>query len=98
MRTRPQVTSAEEPDGGNPHIRFWRGLGLGNRPGLLDNSRRSRLRAETLYVTARCNEGLGVCGPLRSPEKPAQMSTVRKIGQLRPRSWQGQHNSPRRDQ
>jgi hypothetical protein len=34
-----QVTSAEEPDGGNLHVRIWRGLGLGNRPGLLYSSR-----------------------------------------------------------
>ncbi len=39
MSQRPQDTSAEEPDGGNPHIRFWGGPGLGNRPGLLNSSR-----------------------------------------------------------
>jgi len=38
MTKRPQDTSAEEPDGGNPHIRFRRGPGLGNQPGLLNNS------------------------------------------------------------
>ena len=27
MRT-PQATSAEEPDGGNLHVRIWRGPGL----------------------------------------------------------------------
>jgi len=37
MKQRPPDTSAEEPDGGNPHIRFWGGPGLGHRPGLLDN-------------------------------------------------------------
>jgi hypothetical protein len=37
MSTRPQDTSAEEPDGGNPHIRFRGGPRLGDRPGLLNN-------------------------------------------------------------
>jgi len=36
MRKRPQDTSAEEPDGGNPHIRFRGGPRLGDRPGLLN--------------------------------------------------------------
>jgi hypothetical protein len=36
MTERPQDTSAEEPDGGNPHIRFRGGPGSGNRPGLLN--------------------------------------------------------------
>jgi hypothetical protein len=31
-----QDTPAEEPDGGNPHVRFRRGPGLSNRPGLLN--------------------------------------------------------------
>ncbi len=35
MNTQPQDTSAEEPDGGNPHIRFRGGPRLGDRPGLL---------------------------------------------------------------
>jgi hypothetical protein len=37
MNTQPQDTSAEEPDGGNPHIRFRRGPRQGDRPGLLNN-------------------------------------------------------------
>jgi hypothetical protein len=37
MSKRPQGTSAEEPDGGNPHIRFRGGPRRGNRPGLLNN-------------------------------------------------------------
>jgi hypothetical protein len=36
MNKRPQDTSAEEPDGGNPHIRFRGGPGRGNQPGLLN--------------------------------------------------------------
>src|SRR5580704_16173795 len=32
-----QVTSAEEPDGGNLHVRIWRGAGLRKRLGLLNN-------------------------------------------------------------
>ena len=36
MSKRPQDTSAEEPDGGNPHIRFRGGPRLGDRPGLLN--------------------------------------------------------------
>ena len=36
MTQRPQDTSAEEPDGGNPHIRFRGGPRLGDRPGLLN--------------------------------------------------------------
>ena len=34
MRT-PQATSAEEPDGGNLHVRIWRGPGLRKWLGLL---------------------------------------------------------------
>ena len=37
MSKRPQDTSAEEPDGGNPHIRFRGGPRQGDRPGLLNN-------------------------------------------------------------
>jgi len=36
MTKRPQATSAEEPDGGNPHIRFRGGPRQGDRPGLLN--------------------------------------------------------------
>jgi len=36
MNKRPQDTSAEEPDGGNPHIRFRGGPRQGDRPGLLN--------------------------------------------------------------
>ena len=36
MNKRSQDTPAEEPDGGNPHIRFRGGPGLGNQPGLLN--------------------------------------------------------------
>ena len=37
MSKRPQDTSAEEPNGGNLHVRLRRGPGRGNRPGLLNN-------------------------------------------------------------
>jgi hypothetical protein len=40
MNKRPQDTSAEEPDGGNPHIRFRGGPRQGDRPGLLNNFHR----------------------------------------------------------
>src|SRR6266567_4542820 len=36
MRKRPQDTSAEEPNGGNLHVRLRRGPERGNRPGLLN--------------------------------------------------------------
>src|SRR3984893_9907977 len=36
MTRKPQDTSAEEPDGGNLHVRIRRGPGLGDRPGLLN--------------------------------------------------------------
>ena len=36
MTRKPQDTSAEEPDGGNLHVRFQRGPGRGVRPGLLN--------------------------------------------------------------
>src|ERR1700730_12927035 len=36
MTKRPQDTSAEEPDGGNLHVRIRRGPGRGNQPGLLN--------------------------------------------------------------
>src|ERR1700687_3682993 len=36
MARKPQDTSAEEPDGGNLHVRFRGGPGRGNRPGLLN--------------------------------------------------------------
>jgi sterol carrier protein 2 len=38
MSKQPQDTSAEEPDGGNPHIRFRGGPRQGDRPGLLNSS------------------------------------------------------------
>jgi hypothetical protein len=37
MTRTPQDTSAEEPDGGNLQVRFRRGPGRGNPPGLLNN-------------------------------------------------------------
>lgn len=37
MDKRPQDTSAEEPNGGNLHVRLRRGPGRGNRPGLLNS-------------------------------------------------------------
>src|SRR6202035_4349347 len=37
MSKRPQDTSAEEPDGGNPHIRFRGGPRQGDRTGLLNS-------------------------------------------------------------
>jgi xylulose-5-phosphate/fructose-6-phosphate phosphoketolase len=41
MTKRSQDTSAEEPDGGNPHIRFRGGPRQGDRPGLLDSENTS---------------------------------------------------------
>ena len=41
-----QVTSAEEPDGGNLHVRIWRGAGLRKWLGLLHN------RAESAAVSS----------------------------------------------
>ncbi len=38
MSKQPQDTSAEEPDGGNPHIRFRGGPRQGDRPGLLNST------------------------------------------------------------
>ncbi len=43
----PQDTSAEEPDGGNLQVRFRRGPGSGDRPGLL-NSEFHRFQARSL--------------------------------------------------
>jgi hypothetical protein len=43
MTKRPQDTSAEEPDGGNLHVRIRRGPGRGNQPGLLNKWQRARL-------------------------------------------------------
>lgn len=37
MSERPPDAPAEEPDGGNPHIRFRGGPRQGDRPGLLNN-------------------------------------------------------------
>ncbi|SRR6266404_1008833 len=39
MTKRPQDTSAEEPNGGNLHVRFRGGPELGNRLGLLNNTK-----------------------------------------------------------
>jgi len=36
MSKQLQATSAKEPDGGNPHIRFRGGPRQGDRPGLLN--------------------------------------------------------------
>ena len=38
------VTSAEEPDGGNLHVRFRRGPGRGNQPRLLNSECSAVLR------------------------------------------------------
>jgi hypothetical protein len=39
MNQRPQDTSAEEPEGGNPHIRFRGWPRPGDQPGLLNRVR-----------------------------------------------------------
>ena len=52
MNTQPQDTSAEEPDGGNPHIRFRGGPGRGNQPGLLN---RWTPRGAHLLLQSRAN-------------------------------------------
>jgi hypothetical protein len=44
MTKDPRDTPAEEPDGGNPHVRFRRGPGLSDRPGLL-NKRKTGISA-----------------------------------------------------
>jgi len=68
MHTRPQDTSAEEPDGGNPHFRFRGGPRLGDRPGLLNNrmsffGRASLRHAIREYMThyhgERNHQGIG---------------------------------------
>ena len=46
MSKRPQDTSAEEPNGGNLHVRLGRGPGRGNRPGLLNKKARSSRSGE----------------------------------------------------
>ena len=46
MTERPQDTPAEEPDGGNPHIRFRGGPRRGDRPGLLNNKMPAEVMAE----------------------------------------------------
>src|SRR5580692_8530082 len=48
MSKRPQDTSAEEPDGGNPHIRFRGGPRQGDRPGLLNKFASTRLVARDI--------------------------------------------------
>ena len=45
MTRDPRDTSAEEPDGGNLQVRFRRGPGSGNRPGLLNKSKAKMLRS-----------------------------------------------------
>jgi hypothetical protein len=57
MSKRPQDTSAEEPDGGNPHIRFRGGPRQGDRPGLLNKksgSQKSECPSE--LIDARIKE------------------------------------------
>ena len=54
MTRDPRDTSAEEPDGGNLHVRFRRGPGSGNRPGLLNKRKqRSRVPAKVKAVRTR---------------------------------------------
>jgi len=48
-----QVTSAEEPDGGNLHVRIWRGPGLRKRLGLLYTRAASIARAQPLRTLPR---------------------------------------------
>lgn len=48
MTKDPRDTPAEEPDGGNPHVRFRRGLGLSDRPGLLNSGTRMILAVALL--------------------------------------------------
>lgn len=53
MHKRPQDTPAEEPDGGNPHIRFRGGPGLVNRPRQLNSDKihaQHLARKAVLYV------------------------------------------------
>src|SRR5207249_261919 len=48
----PQVTSAEEPDGGNLLVRIWRGAGVGNLPAYSTTVFCYRCRADNAAHTA----------------------------------------------
>ena len=63
MTLKPQDTSAEEPEGGNPHIRFRGGPRQGDRPGLLNNSLMMLLPDGVRQRVCRCTHGC--IGPTR---------------------------------
>ncbi len=90
MSQRPQDTSAEEPDGGNPHIRFWGGPGLGNRPGLLNSSPAMPMywaaggqdRPVNLQESLSLWRPLGSCATLRSTRMIARIERRVTRGQI----------------
>lgn len=57
----PQDTSAEEPDGGNLQVRFRRGPGSGDRPGLLNN------RKDLIALMAAVAATAALCGCASAP-------------------------------
>ena len=62
MSKRPQDTSAEEPDGGNPHIRFRGGPRQGDRPGLLNNKTVTIVRAIAICTAAAVGQSAYAAG------------------------------------
>jgi hypothetical protein len=73
MSKRPQDTSAEEPDGGNPHIRFRGGPRQGDRPGLLNT--RNLFKLATVALVAASTVSLASLPPMcRSPRLTACIS------------------------
>ena len=80
MSKRPQDTSAEEPDGGNPHIRFRGGPRRGNSLGLLNSKSPYPLKLPPSIknATAELAASDGV-----SPDQFIVAAVAEKVGCLR---------------
>jgi hypothetical protein len=69
MNRRPQDTSAEEPNGGNPHIRLRGGPRQGDRPGLLNKTLAGFLLV--IVGVVAISRAFGERAPSRPPGIPA---------------------------
>src|ERR1700687_5788833 len=87
MARKPQDTSAEEPDGGNLHVRFRGGPGRGNRPGLLNKAiifalaRRLQLSLPGVAL-ALCASGFALAENAPAPDEGQPAETTGALKEI----------------
>jgi hypothetical protein len=84
MTRKPQDTSAEEPDGGNLHVRFRGGPGRGDRPGLLNKSWLIPLGCMGILTVAQAQEATPPAQAAPSVRQACQADVEKLCAGVRP--------------